>query len=102
MRNAIHYTDSNSTVTVELDKQDGRYQISVEDEGPGVPTTDLTMIFEPFYRVDPARNRKTGGYGVGLAIVKRTIEIHGGKVTAQNTQRGLKVTIELPQTNLPK
>lgn len=96
IRNAIHYTDHNTTVNVRLENFDSHFVISIADNGPGVPDTDLGLIFEPFYRVDPARNRKTGGYGVGLAIVKRTIENHGGKVAAANSGHGLVVTISLP------
>jgi len=98
IRNAIHYTNENTHIGIELNADKHGYHIAIEDHGPGVPEADLSLIFEPFYRVDPARNRKTGGYGVGLAIVKRSIEQHGGKVLAQNTGQGLRVTIDLPRS----
>lgn len=103
IRNAIHYTSENSQVTIELHavtKETGdHYQIKVNDCGPGVPQDDLEQIFQPFYRVDRARNRDTGGYGIGLAIVQRVLQRHKGSVSAKNTGAGLKVAILLPAIN---
>jgi two-component system sensor histidine kinase CpxA len=103
IRNAIHYTSSNSQITIELhtiNNTSGTYfQVSVSDCGPGVPDEDLEQIFQPFYRVDRARNRETGGYGIGLAIVQRVIQRHKGSVSAKNTTAGLSVQISLPETN---
>lgn len=105
IRNAIHYTSNNSQITIELhavsnksaNKETGNhYQVSVNDCGPGVPQDDLEQIFQPFYRVDRARNRDTGGYGIGLAIVQRVIQRHKGNVSAKNTGAGLTVEILLP------
>ena len=75
---------------------DGDYQITVEDQGPGVPENDLNKVFNEFYRVDSARSRESGGYGLGLAIAKRALLLHGGEVTANNTGTGLKITVRLP------
>ena len=72
------------------------FQVSINDCGPGVPQEDLEQIFQPFYRVDRARNRDTGGYGIGLAIVQRVIQRHKGSVSAKNTEAGLSVQILLP------
>lgn len=103
IRNAIHYTSSNSQITIELrtiNNTSGAYfQVSVNDCGPGVPDEDLEQIFQPFYRVDRARNRETGGYGIGLAIVQRVIQRHKGSVSAKNTTAGLSVQISLPEIN---
>lgn len=97
VRNAIHYTDDNSEVRIALRGEGKQYCVEVADQGNGVPEDDLPRIFEPFYRVDRARNRKTGGYGIGLAIVHRVLASHGGSVSAHNAQRGLVVTVLLPR-----
>ncbi|WP_317929296.1 ATP-binding protein [Halioxenophilus sp. WMMB6] len=99
LRNAIRYTNSNSTITITLAyKERGRVaQIDIEDEGPGVPEADLSYIFQPFFRSDSARSRDLGGYGLGLAIAERTVEVHGGKISASNHQpTGLAVRVILP------
>ena len=76
--------------------QDPVIAIRIVDQGPGVPEQDIDHIFEPFYRVDRARNRNTGGYGIGLAIVQRVITRHAGQVKASNTDSGLCVRVTLP------
>ena len=65
------------------------------DDGPGVPESSLERIFETFYRVDSARSQSGRGSGIGLAVVKKIVEEHGGSVRAEN-RRGLTVVIELP------
>jgi two-component system sensor histidine kinase CpxA len=100
VRNAVRFTDENTRVEVSLSKLgngNGKFRITVRDRGPGVPDEDLENIFEPFYRVGTARDRKTGGTGVGLAITDRAVRAHGGKVSAVNARGGgLEVTLELP------
>ena len=65
--------------------------------GPGVPADALEKLFEPFYRLDEARGRQTGGVGLGLAITERAVRFHGGKVSAHNrAEGGLRVEIRLP------
>jgi signal transduction histidine kinase len=96
LRNALKYTDANSTVHTSLELRDGVYQIQIQDTGPGVPEAELTRLFEEFYRVDTARPRETGGYGLGLAIAKRAIEQHKGTIRAENTASGLTVSVHLP------
>ena len=72
-------------------------EISVADQGIGIPERDLERIFERFYRVDPARSRATGGTGLGLAIVKHVTAAHGGKVTVVSTEgAGSTFTLRLP------
>ena len=74
-------------------------QIVVEDEGVGVPATELPNLFEPFYRVEASRNRDTGGTGLGLSIARSIAVLHGGSLTAENTEhRGLRLTLSLPRT----
>lgn len=73
--------------------------VVVRDQGPGVPAQALAEIFRPFYRVSEARDRESGGVGLGLAIAERAIKLHGGTITASNApDGGLIVRITLPQT----
>ena len=73
-------------------------RIVVEDEGVGVPMTELPNLFEPFYRLDASRNRDTGGTGLGLSIARSIATLHGGNLTAENTEhRGLRLTLSLPR-----
>jgi len=96
LRNAVNHTDENSCVTVSLAHRDGSFRVAIEDRGPGVPPEELDKIFGEFYRVDTARTRDSGGYGLGLAIARRAILRHGGGVDAANTGSGLLVTVSLP------
>lgn len=99
IRNALHYSPANKLVEVTLmaDKLANLIYIDVYDEGPGVPEEQLQTIFNPFYRVDIAREKKTGGYGLGLAIAREAIKLHLGEVAAKNRQgKGLHIRITLP------
>ena len=100
VRNAIYYTSAESTVTVTLESTAGAARISVRDRGPGVPEDALPKLFQPFFRVDPARSSSTGGVGLGLAIARRAVAMHGGSISAQNVHPGLLVCIELPIANV--
>lgn len=102
VRNAIRYTGNGNPVEVNLGATDERDQssvrIAVHDYGIGVPETELTNIFLPFYRVADDRNRQSGGTGLGLAIAERVVRIHGGSIRAQNiTPHGLEIEILLPR-----
>ena len=68
----------------------------VRDYGPGVPEQALPHLFDPFYRVEPDRNRGSGGVGLGLSIARRAVELHQGTLRASNVAPGLLVEIELP------
>lgn len=98
IRNAFRYTADNTHIEVNvtcLTPQE--LEIIVRDHGPGVPTDKIDKIFEPFSRVADARERNTGGYGLGLAIAKRAIEVHNGQISASNAaEGGLQVKIILP------
>jgi len=97
IRNAVNYTQADSTIRVRLDRADREARLNVTDAGPGVPEADLAHIFEPYYRTDDARARKSGGSGLGLAIAKRAIERQGGRIRARNVANGgLDVEILLP------
>jgi signal transduction histidine kinase len=71
--------------------------IRVSDDGPGIPPRDMPNLFAPFFRVDRSRSRKTGGYGLGLSIAKRIVDMHGGTIAvADNTPRGTSFVVTLP------
>ena len=104
VRNAIRYTQEGTSVEIELssEKQGSGAEavLRVSDSGPGVPEDALGKLFEPFYRLDDARGRLTGGVGLGLAITERAVRFHGGKVSALNRAGGgLMVEIRLPLTS---
>ncbi|MEQ1908701.1 MAG: ATP-binding protein [Vicinamibacterales bacterium] len=96
IRNAIRYAPEQSDVNVSAERRGRNVRISVQDSGPGVPEAALSRIFEPFFRVDEDRNRESGGSGLGLAIAHRSVELHGGEISAQNMRPGLEVRIEWP------
>ena len=96
VRNAVRYTATGSAVQVELRWKLDTALLSIRDHGPGVPASELQHIFEPFYRVSAARDRASGGAGLGLSIAERTVKLHGGSISAENTDDGLLVTIRLP------
>lgn len=98
VRNALFYTAENTPVEVTLSTGgDGWIWIEVRDFGSGVPDTALPHLFEPFYRVDAARARETGGTGIGLSICDRVLRLHGGTVSAANGDPpGLVITMSLP------
>jgi two-component system sensor histidine kinase CpxA len=96
MRNAIRYAPAESKVEVTLQNSTGWAKIRVRDYGPGVPEESLPRIFDPFYRVDQDRDRKSGGVGLGLAIARRAVELHKGTLRAENASPGLRVEIDLP------
>lgn len=97
LRNALHYSPENKPVRLSLYQDNESVYIDIEDEGPGVPEDQLATIFNPFYRVDAAREKRTGGYGLGLAIASQAITLHHGKIIASNKPSGgLLVKMILP------
>jgi two-component system phosphate regulon sensor histidine kinase PhoR len=98
--NAITYAPERSTIRIDATPVDGRIAIAVSDEGPGIPDEDLSRVFERFYRVDKSRARDPGGTGLGLAIVRHLVELHGGRVRAENRAEdpggGARFVITLP------
>jgi two-component system sensor histidine kinase CpxA len=104
IRNAFMHTAVDSTVEaevqeVQINNQTAAIQITITDEGGGVAEQDLERIFQPFVRLDTARHRETGGYGLGLAIVHAVVMAHKGQITIHNRQDhilGLVITIVLP------
>ncbi len=97
LRNALFYTPDDTAVDLLIGADGGWARLVVRDHGPGVPGTALAHLFEPFFRVDQARARNTGGAGLGLAITRRAVELHGGRVRAENAHpHGLAIKIDLP------
>jgi len=105
VRNAIRYTHDGTSVEVRLERGVGQQNgtgspeavVRVTDSGPGVPEDALDKLFRPFYRIDDARGRQTGGVGLGLAITDRAVRLHGGTIRVSNRpQGGLMVEIRLP------
>lgn len=99
IRNAIRYAWPCPFVNISLrlDSQKKYIHLLIEDNGPGVPEEALEKIFHPFYRVDPSREKQTGGYGLGLAIAYQAIVLHEGQIKASNRKEGgLVILIILP------
>jgi two-component system sensor histidine kinase CpxA len=100
VRNAVAYTRDGTTVEVECRLEPAEEPVAVievRDRGPGVSEKDLEHLFEPFYRVAEARDRQSGGIGLGLAITARAVRLHGGTIAARNRpDGGLEVTVRLP------
>jgi len=81
LQNAIRYAPAGSSIRIAAEPlPDGFVRLSVEDEGPGLSADDQERVFERFYRADPSRSRESGGAGLGLAIAKSIVELHGGEI----------------------
>ena len=95
--NAINYSPEGTKVGVGARRAGEQIEITVTDQGPGIPEQDQARIFERFYRVDPARSRETGGTGLGLAIVKHVCANHGGDCTLWSREgEGSTFTLHFP------
>ncbi|ASP37781.1 hypothetical protein CHH28_03420 [Bacterioplanes sanyensis] len=97
LRNAIRFAPEGSDLFVALRGEADWVDLVVADQGPGVPEDELQRIFDPFTQVDSARDHASGGYGIGLALVKRIVELHDGMIRAENRSPGLQITIRLPR-----
>jgi two-component system sensor histidine kinase SenX3 len=96
--NAVAYSPDGSTVVVSARPADLMVEITVTDQGIGIPAAEIDRIFERFYRVDPARHRSTGGTGLGLSIVKHVAASHGGEVRVWSSPgQGSSFTLTLPR-----
>ena len=95
IENALKFsTETSVPVLVTLSCKDKVFTLSVTDSGSGISEKELPYIFEPFYRVDKSRSRKTGGYGLGLSLCKAIVEAHGGRISATSTVN-MGTTIQL-------
>ncbi|MDA0769375.1 MAG: ATP-binding protein [Chloroflexi bacterium] len=98
MDNAVKFSPPGAVVSVHAEQRDGKVDVSVTDEGPGISSEHLAHILERFYRVDKARSREEGGTGLGLAIASEIAQRHGGSIDAQsNVGVGTTVTVTLPK-----
>jgi two-component system sensor histidine kinase CpxA len=94
----MKYSPLDKPIDVQLTSQDNHVLLEIIDQGTGVPNNQLEKIFNPFYRVDTSRTKKTGGYGLGLSIAQQVIQRHEGRIEAVNQpEGGLKVSIYLPK-----
>lgn len=96
MRNAVRYADHTIRIGAELEDED--WLLIVEDDGVGIPPEDRRRVFEPFYRLDRSRDRSTGGFGLGLSIVRQVVERHGGSVHVDaSSLGGARFVLRLPR-----
>lgn len=98
LKNAVAYSYENTQIDIFLEeKQSGEVVVRFQNHGKTIPKEKLTSIFEKFYRMDEARNSDTGGAGLGLAIAKEIVTLHGGKISAESEQEQVVFVVELPK-----
>ena len=104
LSNAVKFTPAGGVVDVYLERYDSLAEVRIEDSGPGIPSDFLPRIFDRFSQADGSSTRKHGGLGLGLAIVRHLVEIHGGTVSATNRKdaNGAVLTVRLPMTDTAK
>ncbi len=95
IRNGLHYTHSGTVVEIQLSETGEEACVRIRDYGPGVAEEDLENIFKPFFRVSASRERDSGGTGVGLAIARGAIQMHGGTIRAENCEGGSGLIVEI-------
>ena len=100
LRNACHYSTPGTEVTITAAAEGDTAVLTVENAGRTIPPEKLARIFEQFYRLDESRASRTGGAGLGLAIAKQIVELHGGAITAASADDHITFTVRLP-LNLP-
>jgi signal transduction histidine kinase len=95
IENAVKY---GKTAHVAINATSTWIEITIDDEGPGIPESELKRVFEPFYRLEGSRNRETGGVGLGLAIALSAVQAHGGELVLSNlASGGLRALVRLPR-----
>ncbi|QEH37390.1 Sensor protein CpxA [Aquisphaera giovannonii] len=99
LRNAIRHSPDGEAVDLRVSRVDGSARIVVRDRGPGVAPEHLDDLFKPFFRVEADRDRESGGVGLGLAIARRAVGLHQGRIRASNADPGLAITIDLPASS---
>ncbi|WP_081073014.1 ATP-binding protein [Burkholderia stagnalis] len=102
IRNGSRYASRTVRLSAASDAS-GALVLSVDDDGPGIPVAERARVFEPFQRLDSSRDRQTGGFGLGLAIVRRVALVHGGNVRLEDSPLGgARFVISLPARALPE
>ena len=101
LANALKYSaPENEPIKVYLSRDESGIQLEIQDYGQGIPDEEMDLIFEPFYRVDKSRNKKTGGYGLGLSLCKTIIEAHGGTISVKSSLgQGTIFSLLLPNSS---
>jgi signal transduction histidine kinase len=102
IENAVNHTKEDDAIELETYRRDGQVVVSIRDTGTGIPPEDLERIFDRFARADPGRSRRTGGAGLGLAIVRAIVDAHGGSIDVESAVgRGTRFEISLPVAHGP-
>ena len=101
IRNAVNYSYSNTGIRMGLFQKEGFAEVRVCNQGKTIPKEKLNRIFEQFFRLDASRSSKTGGAGLGLAISKEIVELHGGQITVQSAEEKILFTVRLPLSGTP-
>ena len=96
LKNAVAYSYPNTTITVRASQNKDKILLSFENHGKNIPKEKLDSIFEKFFRLDSSRRSNTGGAGLGLAIAKEIVELHGGRIFAKSQDEKVTFTVELP------
>lgn len=96
LRNAVNYSYENEAIELRAEKRENSIHVSCSNRGMTIPPEKLSRIFEQFYRLDTARTTKSGGAGLGLAIAKEIVGLHGGTITAWSADETVRFEIELP------
>ena len=98
IENSIKYNHTGGQVSVQSKAEQGQIIITILDSGCGIPAEDQGQVFEPFFSVDKSRSRQMGGCGLGLALTKAIIELHGGQIgIVSSSPKGTTIRIMLPQ-----
>ena len=102
LRNAVNYSYPNSTVSIALKIKKTHLLLTVQNTGNTIPEEKLNRIFEQFFRLDTSRSTKSGGAGLGLAIAKEIVKLHGGEISAQSTGNQVTFSVKLPLPKTPE
>ena len=96
LKNAAAYSDPNTEILIRGERWEDGVAVTIQNQGPAIPAEKLSAIFEKFYRTDEARASDTGGAGLGLAIAKEIVALHGGTITAESRENTTTFTVTLP------
>lgn len=102
LRNACHYSYPNTQVIICASAVPGAVVLTFENQGHTIPPEKLGRIFEQFFRLDESRATRTGGAGLGLAIARQIVELHGGSISAESADEHIRFTVRLPVQNSPQ